>query len=92
MRACRQENGFGRIKIVNAGPGVTATQRQSVLLLFRGSQTFRRRVPGAGFGLSIAKLLVEAQGGRIDFHRFSERARPPSPVLNRFAPGRVRAA
>jgi signal transduction histidine kinase len=61
------DDGFGRIEIVNAGPGIPAGERQAVFLPFRRSADVGRRVPGAGLGLSIAKLLVEAQGGRIDF-------------------------
>ena len=60
-------DGFGRIEIVNAGPGIPAGERQAVFLPFRRSTQVGQRVPGAGLGLSIAKLLVEAQGGRIDF-------------------------
>ena len=61
------DDGFGRIEIVNAGPGIPPGERQAVFLPFRRSADVGRRVPGAGLGLSIAKLLVEAQGGRIDF-------------------------
>jgi len=67
VRARRLEDGFGRIEIVNAGPGIPPAERQAVFLPFRRSQSVGRQVPGAGLGLSIAKLLVEAQGGRIDF-------------------------
>jgi signal transduction histidine kinase len=61
------DDGFGRIEIVNAGPGIPPSERQAVFLPFRRSAEVGRKVPGAGLGLSIAKLLVEAQGGRIDF-------------------------
>ena len=67
VRARALEDGFGRIEIVNVGPGIPASERQAVFLPFRRSAQVGRRVPGAGLGLSIAKLLVEAQGGRIDF-------------------------
>ena len=67
VRAQALEDGFGRIEIVNAGPGIPPGERQAVFLPFRRSSQVGRRVPGAGLGLSIAKLLVEAQGGRIDF-------------------------
>ena len=67
VRAHAREDGFGRIEIVNTGPGIPAGERGAVFLPFRRSESVGRSVPGAGLGLSIAKLLVEAQGGRIDF-------------------------
>jgi signal transduction histidine kinase len=67
VSAHAREDGFGRIEIANTGPGIPAGERGAVFLPFTRSQTVGRLVPGAGLGLSIAKLLVEAQGGRIDF-------------------------
>jgi signal transduction histidine kinase len=67
VRAHARDDGFGRIEIVNIGPGIPEGERRAVFLPFRRSADVGRQVPGAGLGLSIAKLLVEAQGGRIDF-------------------------
>jgi hypothetical protein len=74
VSAHARDDGFGRIEIANTGPGIPAAERGTVFLPFRRSQSVGRSVPGAGLGLSIAKLLVEAQGGRIDFE--SEPGRP----------------
>ncbi len=60
-------DGFGRIEIVNAGPGIPPEERDNIFRPFSRAQSVGRSVPGAGLGLSIAKLLVEMQGGRIDF-------------------------
>jgi signal transduction histidine kinase len=67
LRAHALEDGFGRIEIANSGPGIPRTEQAIVFAPFRRSSQVGRHVPGAGLGLSIAKLLVEAQGGRIDF-------------------------
>jgi signal transduction histidine kinase len=67
VRAHALDDGFGRIEIANAGPGIPPDERGVVFLPFRRSIEVGRQVPGAGLGLSIAKMLVEAQGGRIDF-------------------------
>ena len=54
--------------IANAGPGIQSHERDTLFRPFgRLAQEAGRNVPGAGLGLSIAKLLVERQGGRIDF-------------------------
>ena len=67
VRTQRREDGFGRIEILNAGPGILARERDTVFQPFGRGEQFGRAVPGAGLGLSISKLLVERQGGRIDF-------------------------
>lgn len=66
VRARRLADGFGRIEIANAGPGIQSHERETLFRPF-GRTKAGRNVPGAGLGLSIAKLLVERQGGRIDF-------------------------
>ena len=66
VRASKLGDGFGRIEILNAGPGISLREREVLFQPF-GHEANGRLVPGAGLGLSIAKLLAERQGGRIDF-------------------------
>jgi signal transduction histidine kinase len=66
VRARRVEGGYGRIEIANSGPGIQSQERSNLFRPFARLDN-GRNVPGAGLGLSIAKLLVEKQGGRIDF-------------------------
>jgi signal transduction histidine kinase len=67
ISAAATADGYGRIEIINAGPGIPPEERANVFRPFSRAQNVGRSVPGAGLGLSIAKLLVEMQGGRIDF-------------------------
>jgi len=67
VSAAATADGYGRIEIVNAGPGIPPEERENIFRPFSRAQNVGRSVPGAGLGLSIAKLLVEMQGGRIDF-------------------------
>jgi len=67
VSAAATADGFGRIQIINAGPGIPPEERANIFRPFSRATTVGRSVPGAGLGLSIAKLLVEMQGGRIDF-------------------------
>ncbi len=67
VSAMATKDGFGRIEIVNAGPGIPPSERDNIFRPFSRAQGVGRSVPGAGLGLSIAKRLVEMQGGRIDF-------------------------
>ncbi len=67
VRARRLTDGFGRIEVTNTGPGIQGHDRATMFQPFGRLESQGRRVPGAGLGLSIAKLLVEKQGGRIDY-------------------------
>ena len=66
VRASRLADGFGRIEIMNTGPGITLRERDAMFTPF-GPESGGRIVPGAGLGLSMARLLAEKQGGRVDF-------------------------
>lgn len=55
-----------RISVIDTGPGIPAEERPSVFDRFwRADRARSRQKGGSGLGLTIAKQLVEAQGGQI---------------------------
>lgn len=54
------------VSVIDSGPGIPPHQRQVIFEPFRQlDNSARRRYPGTGLGLSVAKGLVEMHGGNI---------------------------
>jgi signal transduction histidine kinase len=54
------------VEIADTGVGVPATEVDHLFVpFFRASTATREAIPGAGLGLSIAKEIIDAHGGRI---------------------------
>ena len=53
------------ISVTDTGPGIPAEEQQHIFEAFYRGDGGRRRVPGMGMGLAIAKSLTELHGGRI---------------------------
>jgi two-component system, OmpR family, sensor histidine kinase MtrB len=54
------------LTVSDQGIGISAEEQRHLFAPFRRSSGARERAPGAGLGLSVARRIVEAHGGRIE--------------------------
>ena len=59
-----EDNGWVQLEISDAGPGLPQELRAHPFQRFAQAPGKRRR-EGSGLGLSIVRVLTEAQGGRV---------------------------
>jgi nitrogen-specific signal transduction histidine kinase len=64
-----------QIRVQDSGPGIAPSQRPHLFEPFHSSKP-----DGLGFGLSIARSLVEAHGGQIHLDNGWRRRRSPRPA------------
>ncbi len=68
IRALPYNGHFARIIVADTGTGIPAEDRPHIFERFYQSHhSSQSKVGGYGLGLTIAKLIVEQHGGRIDF-------------------------
>lgn len=59
-------NGYVRLDFIDNGPGIPAAEGESVFFAFHQVDAEHTgQVPGAGLGLTIARHIVQAQGGEV---------------------------
>jgi two-component system sensor histidine kinase BaeS len=61
-----EEGGMAWIRVGDTGPGITLEEQERVFAPFYRSQPSRRFPQGMGLGLTIARDLVAAHGGRLE--------------------------
>lgn len=60
-----QEQGQGRLSVVDDGPGIPENFRSKIFARFE--QSANTAAGGSGLGLAISRELLEAQSGKLDF-------------------------
>jgi two-component system sensor histidine kinase BaeS len=60
------EGGMAWIRVGDSGPGIALAEQGQIFEPFHRSQTGRRFPQGMGLGLSIARDVIIAHGGRLD--------------------------
>ena len=58
--------GMAWIEVVDAGPGIDASEAEALKQPFRRASTARGDTAGAGLGLAIAERAARAHGGRLE--------------------------
>ena len=92
VSACLRDPGTLAVSVRDNGIGVRPEDRQRIFDPFgRGQNAVASRIPGVGLGLTLAKRLVELQGGEISVESEGENrgstftftlpATPSAPVL-----------
>ncbi|MCP3143094.1 sensor histidine kinase [Pyxidicoccus xibeiensis] len=64
--AVRREKGEAFLSVTDQGIGISEEELHLLFVPFRRTGNARQRAPGVGLGLSVARRIVEAHGGRIE--------------------------
>jgi signal transduction histidine kinase len=62
----RYEAADAVLSVTDQGIGISPDERRLLFAPFQRAGNARQRAPGVGLGLSVARRIVEAHGGRID--------------------------
>ena len=63
--AVRAEGNEAVLRVRDHGVGIPQSELESIFEPFRRGETLRGHVPGVGLGLSVARKIVVAHGGRL---------------------------
>jgi two-component system sensor histidine kinase KdpD len=61
----RAEGGSVVLSLEDSGPGIPEAEQQEIFEKFYRGKQIRERIPGSGMGLTIARAILQAHGGRI---------------------------